>query len=162
MNAEDASEMVEGRRHNVRVHINRVCHESPSRTEGEALYALGTIPPGHQLYREVEGDEEDEPIENGSERLHLREDEHFYSEPERHKGFTIIVNARPETVHAKRLTYEEVVVLAYPTPPPGNDIVFLVSYYNGPKANPEGGLVAGGSVKVKNGMVFNVKVTNRA
>lgn len=40
--------------------------------------------------------------------------------------------------------------------------MFVVTYYNGPKANPEGKLTAGHKVKVQNKMVFNVKATNRS
>jgi hypothetical protein len=78
----------------VRIHIDRNPYESLNPTSGAALYVLGKVPPSHQLYREVEGDQEDEPIENGLEQVHLQPDEHFYSKEGHHKGFTIIVNTR--------------------------------------------------------------------
>lgn len=162
MDGQEASEKHGHDGHEVRIHINRERRESPNPTTGEALYSLGQIPHHQQLYREVQGDEEDEPIENDKERLHLRQDEHFYSTEERHKGFTIIVNARPEHVPTKWVSFEQIVVLAYPKPPDGQDVLFTVGYYKGPKTNQEGTLVAGQTVKVKNGMVFNVKATNRS
>ena len=82
----------------VRIHIDRKKYESPNPTTGEALYLLGKVPPGHELYREVQGDEEDKPIHNGNEQIHLKEDEHFYSEEHHKKEFTIIVNGRKKVV----------------------------------------------------------------
>lgn len=151
-----------GNNRHMRVHIDRVAHESPDPTTGEALYRLGQLREDQQLYREVQGDEEDEPIEYGEERVHLARDEHFYSEEKRHEGFTIIVNTRPERVKSKCISFDQLVAIAYPTPPEGDNLHFTITYYKGPKENPEGTLVAGQSVKVKNGMVFNVKATNRS
>jgi len=150
------------RDHAVRIHIDRHPYESPNPTTGAALYALGKVPEGFQLYREVQGDKEDEPIDNDNEKEHLTPDEHFYSKRERHKGFDIVVNAEQHHVEKKRISFEQVVKLAFPTPPPGQNILFTVTYYNGPKANPEGVLTAGQIVKVKNGMVFNAKATDRS
>ncbi len=146
----------------VRIHIDRHPYESPNPTTGAALYVLGKVHPGFQLYREVRGDQEDEPIHNDNETERLMPDEHFYSKEERHKGFDIIVNAEQHHVDKKRITFEQVVKLAFPTPPAGQNILFTVTYYNGPKPNPEGTLTAGQTVKVKNRMVFNVKATDRS
>jgi hypothetical protein len=150
------------RDHEVGIHIDRHPHESPNPTTGTALYALGKVPAGLQLYREARGDQEDEPIHNDNEKEHLTPDEHFYSKQEHHKGFDIIVNAEKHHVEKKRVSFEQIVKLAFPTPPPGQNILFTVTYYNGPKDNPEGVLTAGQSVKVKNEMVFNVKATDRS
>jgi Multiubiquitin len=147
----------------VRIHIDRNPFESPNPTTGKALYALGNIPAGFQLYREVRGDEEDEPIHNDEEQEHLRPDEHFYSQERRHAGFEIVVDAHPEHVEKKHVSYEQIVRLANPPPPPAGSVqMFTVTYYNGPKANPEGKLTQGHTVKIKNKMVFNVKTTNRS
>ena len=150
------------RDHGVRIHIDRQPYESPSPTTGTALYALGKVPAGFQLYREARGDHEDEPIHNDNEKEHLTQDEHFYSKEEHHKGFDIIVNAEQHHVDKKRVSFEQIVKLGFPTPPPFKIVLFTVTYYNGPKANPEGILTAGQTVKVKNEMVFNVKATDRS
>jgi hypothetical protein len=146
----------------VRIHIDRHPYESPNPTTGAALYALGKVPAGFQLYREARGDQEDEPIHNDNEKEHLTPDEHFYSKEGHHKGFDIIVNAEKHHVDKKRASFEQIVKLAFPTPPPGQNVLFTVTYYNGPKANPEGILTAGQTVKIKNEMVFNVKATDRS
>src|SRR5579859_3392096 len=94
----------------IRIHIDQVQHRSPNPTTGAALYALGHVAAGFELYREVTGDREDEPIENGPETVHLKEDEHFHSGPP--KVYTIIVNGRKKEVSTKTLSFDQVVALA--------------------------------------------------
>jgi hypothetical protein len=163
MNTQSKTETEEKMRgHEVRVHIDRHAYESPNPSTGAALYALGKVTAGFQLYREVQGNEEDEPIHNDSEHEHLTQDEHFYSNGECHKGYDIIVNAELHHVEKKHVSFEQVVKLGFPTPPSGQNILFTVTYYNGPRTNPEGILTTGQTVKLKNRMVFNVKATDRS
>ena len=82
--------------------------------------------------------------------------------PNPHRDFKIIVNAREKTVHSEELTFAEVVELAFNPAPSGPNIVITVTYRNGPKENPQGTLTAGNSVKIKNGMHFNVTATDRS
>jgi hypothetical protein len=146
--------------HTVRIHIDEHSYESPNPTTGEALYALGKVPAGLDLYREVRGDREDPPIENGPEAVHFKEDDHFHSGPP--KTYRIVVNGQERVVTTKTVTYEQIVVLAFPTPPTGQNIMYTVSYDDGPHANPSGSLTAGGKVKVKDGMIFNVTPTDKS
>ena len=60
------------------------------------------------------------------------------------------------------MTFDEIVKLAFPTPPPGTNILYTVSYEDGPRINPQGSLKEGQSVKVKNGMIFNVTATDKS
>ena len=144
----------------VRVHIDQRPYHSPNPTTGEALYRLGEVKEGLELYREVRGDREDPPIENGPEEVHLREDEHFHSGPP--KTFQIIVNGRQKTVTAKQLSFDAVVALAFNPVQTGEGILYTVSFSRGPKANPEGELLDGKSVKLKDGMVFLVTLTDKS
>lgn len=75
---------------------------------------------------------------------------------------TIVVNAQSKTVRTKELSYEQVVELAYPTPPTGENVVITVTFRRGEGNKPEGTLVAGKTVKVKEGMVFNVRATDKS
>jgi Multiubiquitin len=143
----------------VRIHIDQRRYESPTPTSGEALYALAEIPAGNELFREVEGDKEDEAIGRDANPVHLKEDEHFHSSPEE---FKIIVNARQKLWCEEKISYEQVVVLAYETPPTGPNIIFAVTYHKGPGHTKEGILNPGQSVGVKNGMVFDVTPTDRS
>jgi hypothetical protein len=75
---------------------------------------------------------------------------------------TIIVNAREKKWTEKGISFEQVVKLAFPTSPPGENIVYTVTYRNGEGHKPEGTLTEGESVKVKDGMIFNVTATDKS
>ena len=143
----------------VRIHIDEERYHSVNPTIGEALYKLADIPASHELYREVGGDREDEPIQNNGERVHLKEDDHFHSEP---REITIFVNTRKKEEKKRHLTYDQVVALAFNPVPTGPNIMFTITYRNGPRQNPEGELLPGGKVKIKNGMIFDVTPTTKS
>ena len=82
---------------------------------------------------------------------------------ERPKTVTIIVNGRPKTLPKKEvLTFEEVIALAFENPPTGDGIQYTVQYTRGHGNKPAGTLVEGQSVKIKEGMEFDVTSTNRS
>ena len=73
-----------------------------------------------------------------------------------HKQITIIVNGREKKVSKVELSFAEVVELAgLPSTP---DTIFTVTYRRG-NGNKEGTLVEGESIKLKEGMIFNVTRT---
>lgn len=75
---------------------------------------------------------------------------------------TIIVNAEEKQVEGRRISYEELVKLAFESPPSGPNILITIDYGDGPPANPKGSLKPGKSVKIKNKMVFDVTATDRS
>ena len=149
-------------KHHIRIHIDEKPHESPNPTTGEALYKLGHVQPGYDLFREVRGDKEDPVVENDAEPIHLREDEHFHSGPAVPRKFTIIVNGQKKVVAARTVNFDEIVKLAFPMPPTGANILYTVSYEDGPRVNPQGSLKEGQTVEVKNRMIFNVTATDKS
>jgi len=79
------------------------------------------------------------------------------------KMVTIIVNGRPKMVPKNEdLTFEAVVALAFDNPPTGPGVQISVQYTRGDGNKPAGTLVEGQSVKVKDGMEFDVTATNRS
>jgi hypothetical protein len=78
------------------------------------------------------------------------------------KNITITVNARPKSVPKTELTFDEIIHLAYDNPPTGPNWVFTVTYHRGQGDKPEGTLRAGESVKVKDGMAFDVTATDKS
>ena len=79
------------------------------------------------------------------------------------KEVTIIVNGRPKVVEKAELSFEEIVRLAYPNAQLDNpDFEYKVTYTKGHSDNQEGTLIKGKSVKVKEGMIFNVSETNKS
>ncbi len=87
---------------------------------------------------------------------------------QRKDAVTIVVNGREKTVQSTELSsdgelsFDRVVGLAFDPPPSGPDIEFTMSYRNGAGRPPSGRLVAGESVKVQDGTVFNVSFTDRS
>jgi len=126
-----------------------------------ALRAIAQIPEDFEL---VVGHEAGAAIPDGGEialnqshvpvRLFTRR-----REPEL---ITIIVNGRPRQVKGPKVSFEQVVALAFPAPPPGTDVQYTVQYMRGPGHKPSGTLIEGQSVKIKDGEEFDVTPTNRS
>ena len=78
--------------------------------------------------------------------------------PEPEKPINIIVNAEDKLLPAgtKMVSYQYVVELAYGKYEPSDTTIYTVVYSHGPVENPKGSLVLDQSVKVKEGMIFNV------
>jgi hypothetical protein len=145
-------------KHKVRIHIDRTPYESPNPTTGAALYSLGNIPDGYELFREVQGENEDATVKRDGEEIHLKRDEHFYSE----RVFEIIVEGTPHEWAKGEISYAEVVTLEVPDYAQHPEITYSVKYKNGHGNRPEGTLSPGASVKVKEGMIFSVSETGQS
>lgn len=141
--------------HEIKVHINHVAYNSPNPTTGAALYVLGSVDPSRELFREENGNKEDTFITNDQTEVYLNPGEHFYSE----QVFVIVVNAQQKTITKKLLSYDEIVALAFTIQP---NFDYTVTYRKGPQSNKEGSLVTGQTIKIKNGMIFNVTATNKS
>jgi hypothetical protein len=79
------------------------------------------------------------------------------------KEIEIIVNGKKKVVTSKELAFDQVVDLAYePNPrPTGDNWVFTVTYRKA-EGKPEGTLLPGDTVKVKDGTIFNVTATDKS
>lgn len=85
------------------------------------------------------------------------------TKPDESKDVTIIVNGREKTVPKNDdLTFSELVALAFDNPPSGENIAFTITYRKGHGNKPEGTLAEGESVKIKDGMIFNVTPTDKS
>ena len=90
----------------VRIHIDRVAFQSPNPLRERRSTPLPIGEP-QKLYREVEGDGEDESIPGDESLIHLTQDEHFYSQ----KVFGIPVNGDDHEVDTSETIYDRVVDL---------------------------------------------------
>jgi len=78
-------------------------------------------------------------------------------------NITIYVNGSAKEVEKnEELTFDQVIQLAFDNPPTGPTVQFTVVYTRGVGNKPSGTLVEGQSVKVKDGMEFDVTTTNRS
>lgn len=81
----------------------------------------------------------------------------------RARGYDIVVNAQPKTVHEETVTFEQVVELAFPGQPPSATLIYRVTYRRAKSEPHSGRLVAGRSVGVRReGTVFNVTQTDKS
>ncbi|MET4235696.1 hypothetical protein ABIA85_009011 [Bradyrhizobium sp. LA6.10] len=150
-------------KHEVRIHIDQKPYHSPNPTTGADLYELGHVPEGKVLYKEIEGDHEDKLVRIDRASFHLAEDEHFHSGEAPEKHYIIIVNTDPIVVDHDVLTFDELVKIAYPVPPTGQDPEFTVSFEHAKSVPHHGDLPANGKVTVKkHGTIFDVDHTNRS
>jgi len=78
------------------------------------------------------------------------------------KNVTIVVNATQHSWPKTEITYAEVVTLGFPDYPQHPEITYSVTYKRGHGNKPEGILSPGTSVKVKEGMIFNVSQTGQS
>jgi len=78
------------------------------------------------------------------------------------KKVTIVVNGTPHEVEKEKITYDEVVTLAFPDFPQHPERTYSVTYKRGQGNKPEGILSLGSNVQVKDGMEFKVKHTGQS
>lgn len=80
--------------------------------------------------------------------------------PDQKGGITIIVNGRKKEVFEKKQSYEDIVALAYPSPDFAK-FLYTVTYMKG-EGGKENDLIAGEHVNVKDGMIFNVRRSDKS
>jgi hypothetical protein len=79
------------------------------------------------------------------------------------KSVTIIVNGQEKVVDKDEFSFEELVSIAHDgEPPTGENWFFTVSFRRGQGNKPEGSLLEGEEIKVKDGMIFNVTSTDKS
>lgn len=78
------------------------------------------------------------------------------------KTVTIVVEGTPHEWPKGEISYEEVVTLEFPDFPQHPELSYSVTYERGQGNKPEGVLAPGASVKVKEGMIFNVSRTGES
>ena len=126
---------------------------------GEALYQLANLSNDKAVFLEARG---------GTDRLikpddviDLRESgiEHFITAPKAEPTFEIIVNSRPNVVSNRKISFEELVQLAFPGHHDAN-VIFTMTFRHAASKPHAGQLGKGGIVEVKpRGTVINVART---
>ena len=75
---------------------------------------------------------------------------------------TIVVNGRERTITEKDLGFDAVAALGFETVPTGENVLLTITFRRGHGNKPEGNLLPGGLVKIKDGMVFVVTATDKS
>ncbi len=120
----------------------------------------GVDPNAFDVWLDVRGHGEDQRIDdNEPVRLDRPGVERFYTSL---IELTIIVNGRPRVVNKLSLSFSEIVMIAFPDAQPSPETIYTVVFKNGPDENPQGSLVEGQSVTLKNRMIINVTKTDKS
>jgi len=129
---------------------------------GVQIRELGKIDADELIYLAIERPFEDELI-GDDDKVDLARPgkEHFFSK-EQPCDFTIIVNATPKAWKEKTISFEQVVVLAFGVINNRPETGYTVTYSRGVEPKPEGTMVKGSIVKVKNKMIFDVTATDKS
>jgi hypothetical protein len=129
---------------------------------GAVLSQLAKAGPHEAVFLEVRGGA-DRLIEAGElVDLNAPGIERFITGPKPPVTFEIKVNSRDEVVNDKRVTFEQVVQLAFPGPH-GPNIVFSMTYRHAVSEPHAGELGPNGAVEVKKkGTIFNVTKTDKS
>lgn len=78
------------------------------------------------------------------------------------RTITIYVNTDPHPVEHGKLTFQQLVQLAYPDKAADPKILFKISYRRGKGHSELMTLAEGGNVEPQEGMIFNVAYENRS
>jgi hypothetical protein len=127
---------------------------------GIQIRELGKISESDEIYLDLPGGWKDDLITN-DEVVDLARPgvEHFVSR-QHVNDIEIIVNGLPKKFDKPKITFEEVIILAFNTFDPSRG--YKVKYTEGPYQNPKGMLAQGTEVFVKNNMNFNVASTHQS
>lgn len=127
---------------------------------GVEIRRLGNIPHDDEIFLAVKKPWEDEPIP-GDKQVNLArpEIEHFYSTA---KEVIIMINGTPHKWTKEKISFKEVIVLAFGQYIDKPTMVYTVAYEDGPKQNHEGSMFAGQEVFVKHKIIFNATATDKS
>jgi len=129
---------------------------------GADIRKLGEIPSDDEIYLSIKKPWEDEPVPDDKQvNLARPEIEHFYSK-DRNFKVSLIVNGRAKAWDKKTITFEELIILAFGSYDGNPNKVYTVTYDRGPHENPEGTMVKGEQVFVKEKMIFNATATDKS
>ena len=127
---------------------------------GAEIRSLGNIPLADEIYLEIPKPKEDVLIPDDK-KVNLARPgiERFYSKA---NEVTILVNGTQHKWTKEKLSFKEVIVLAFGQYIDKPTMVYTVAYEDGPRQNPEGSMFVGQEVFVKHKMIFNATATDKS
>nr|WKN38693.1 multiubiquitin domain-containing protein [Tunicatimonas sp. TK19036] len=127
---------------------------------GIQIRELGNIPDEDNIFLYIkEGWQDDQILEDEVVDLARPGRERFFSKS---KKFFIIVNAREKAWKETAISFEQVVVLAFGSYDNNPNKGYTVTYSRGLDSRPEGTMIKGSVVPVKNKMIFDVTATDKS
>jgi len=127
---------------------------------GTEIKSIGGIPLEDEIFLENRKPKEDELIPDDK-KVNLARPgiEQFYSKT---KKSTILVNGTQHTWTKDKISFKEVIDLAFGQYIDKPTMIYTVAYEDGPKQNPEGSMFANQEVFVKHKMIFNATATDKS
>jgi hypothetical protein len=127
---------------------------------GAEIRKLGNISLQDDIFLAIKKPWEDESITDEKQvNLARPEIEHFYSKA---KEVIIVVNGTPHKWNKEKISFKEVVVLAFGEFIDKPTMVYTVAYEDGPKQNHEGSMFVHQEVFVKYKMIFHATATDKS
>lgn len=127
---------------------------------GNTLKRLGNLPViGTDLWLDIVGSEDQLVGDRDLIDLSRPGVERFNARPTR---IVIKVNSRDREVDHYEVDYWEIVRLAFPNAAASPQTIYTIDYAAGPRQNPNGSMVEGQKVLIKNGMKFYVTQTDKS
>lgn len=130
-------------------------------TPMEIMELAGISPDIYYLKEFRKGGNEVSYKDDAEHKIAIKRGAHFVS-CQREDITCVIVNAREKAWNSERISYEDVVNLAYANAPSNANIIYTIVYKNGVPSMPEGSLSKGAVIYVKNKMIFNVVPSNKS
>ena len=129
---------------------------------GIQIRELASIPAEDDIFLDIkEGWQDDQILDDEIVDLARPGKEKFFSKPTP-KEVTIIVNARPHKWSEINISFEQLAVLAFGSYDDSPNRGYTVTYSRGWEPKPEGTMVKGSVVRVKNKMIFDVTATDKS
>jgi Multiubiquitin len=153
----------EGHRYTLEFTVNGKSHEWHHQyITGAEIRDLFEIPQEQDVFLAVKKPWKDEHVKD-EDRIDLAREgvEHFYHK-EKNPKYTIVVNGTVHHWNKHKISFEEVVILAFGKYDSNPNIRYTVNYSKGPHENPKGSMTKGDEVFVKDKMEFNVTETGRS
>jgi hypothetical protein len=129
---------------------------------GIQIRELGNISNEDDIFLDLkEGWQDDQIMDDEIVDLARPGKEKFISKPKM-KEFTIIVNARSHIWKEEKISFEQLVALAFGTYEDNPNKGYTVTYSRGCEPKPEGTMVKNSSVCIKNKIIFDVTATDKS
>ncbi len=127
---------------------------------GAEIRSLGNIPLEDEIFLENPKPKDDELIPDDK-KVNLARPgiKRFYSKA---KEVTILVNGTQHKWVKEKISFKEIILLAFEQYIDKPTMVYTVAYEDGPKQNLEGSMFVGQEVFVKHKMIFNATATDKS
>jgi hypothetical protein len=129
---------------------------------GQQVGELAGIEKDAELFLKTSNSRIDQLIHN-DDKIDLLQPgiEEFYSEKQ-DKTITLIISGVSKVWDKKKISFKEVITLAYGHHDESPTMVYTVAYEDGPKQNREGSMIKGSEVYTKDKMIFHATATNQS